>query len=310
MEQPRLTRFPHHAWLGYWERVRPESTVLVMSRRQVAFYIGYMRHGHAAVRWVSRGRERRYDAPEGTVRFCPADGERHTLIAAHNPGNAFYTLVIPKTQLEELAASEGVRCSVDWRHTLCHHDPVLRRCMASLSSSTAGGGQQGNEYQGDGHKDEVARRLLLRMLEIHGVAPPSWERDTSGFDKRTLADLIAYIDAHPRPGPVLNDMGMLVSLSPSHFARKFRRSTGLSLQRFVNLRRIQASFPLLRDSEIPLAHVAIDLGFASQSHFTRLFSEQTGMTPAKYRKQSKPVAVGGMITAHRAPPLAAYRSPA
>jgi len=304
MDQPRLSRFPHHAWLGYWERVRPDSTVLVMSRRQVAFYIGYMRSGHAAVRWVSRGRERRYNAPEGTVRFCPADGERHTLIAAHNPGNAFYTLVIPKSQLEELAASEGVVCPVEWRHTLCPQDPVLRRCMASLSSPALVG-----DGQWDGHKDEVARRLLLRILEIHGVDAPSWGHDTSGFDTRTLDDLVAYIDDHLSPGPALSDMGPLVGISPSHFARKFRQSTGLSLHRFVNLRRIQASFPLLRDSEIPLAHVAIDLGFASQSHFTRLFSEQTGMTPAKYRQQSKPVAVGGGFAAERPRPFAARYLP-
>jgi AraC family transcriptional regulator len=109
---------------------------------------------------------------------------------------------------------------------------------------------------------------------------------------------------------VLGEMGPLVGISPSHFARKFRQSTGLSLHRFVNLRRIQASFPLLRAREIPLAHVAIDLGFASQSHFTRLFSEQTGMTPAKYRKQSKPVAVGGGVIQHASPRPAAYRSPA
>jgi AraC-like DNA-binding protein len=305
MDQPRLARFPHHAWLGYWERVRSDSTVLVMSRRQVAFYIGYMRYGHAAVRWVSRGRERRYDAPEGAVRFCPADGERHTLIASHNPGNAFYTLVIPKAQLEELAASEGVVCPVEWRHMLCPRDDVLRRCMASLSSPTLAG-----DGRWDGHKDEVARRLMLRTLELHGVDAPSWGFDTSGFDTRTLADLVDYIDEHLSPGPMLSDMGPLVGLSPSHFARKFRQSTGLSLHRFVNVRRIQASFPLLRASEIPLAHVAMDLGFASQSHFTRLFSEQTGMTPAKYRKQSKPVAVRGIVMANPSPPRVVHRGPA
>jgi len=43
------------------------------------------------------------------------------------------------------------------------------------------------------------------------------------------------------------------------------------------------------DHRRPLASVALDLGFSSQSHFTRLFSSLTGMTPAKYRKQFRPV---------------------
>lgn len=42
-------------------------------------------------------------------------------------------------------------------------------------------------------------------------------------------------------------------------------------------------------TDAPLASVALDLGFSSQSHFTRLFSSLTGMTPAKYRKQVRPV---------------------
>lgn len=305
MESPRLSRFPHHAWLGYWERVRFDSTVLVMSRRQTAFYLGYMWHGRARVRWVRRGREQVYDAPEGTVRFCPADGERHTLIASHSPGNAFYTLMIPKAQMEELAASEGVVCPVEWHHLLCPKDVVLRRCMEELSSPTLA-----SKEEWGGHKDEVARRLLLRVLELHGGGTPSWRRDGSGFDNRTLGDLVAYIDEHLSAGPLLGDMGPLVGVSPSHFARKFRLSTGLSLHRFVNVRRIQASFPLLRASETPLARVAIDLGFSSQSHFTRLFSELTGMTPAKYRKQIKPVAVGGISLARVVRPSAAGRSPA
>jgi AraC-like DNA-binding protein len=304
MEQARLSKFPHHAWLGYWEHVRPDRTQFVMSRRQVAFFIGYMRHGHASVRWVSRGRERQYRAPEGTVRFCPADGERHTLIASHQPGNAFYTLVIPKTQMEELAASEGIVIPGEWRHVLCPQDAILRRCMASLSSS-----MPFDDDQRDEHKDEMARRLMLRILELHGVSAPSWQSDASGFDKRTLADLVSYIHEHLRPGPSLEDLGPLVGISPTHFARKFRQSTGLSLHRFVNLCRIQASFSLLRASETSLAHLAIDLGFASQSHFTRLFSELTGMTPAKYRKQCKPVAVQGGFTPEPSRRFAARRLP-
>jgi AraC family transcriptional regulator len=42
---------------------------------------------------------------------------------------------------------------------------------------------------------------------------------------------------------------------------------------------------VLRNDATPLSQVALDLGFSSQSHFTRLFGELTGMPPAKYRKQ-------------------------
>jgi AraC-like DNA-binding protein len=63
----------------------------------------------------------------------------------------------------------------------------------------------------------------------------------------------------------------------------------LSLERFVNRRRLAHALVVLRNSSTPLSRVALDLGFCSQSHFTRLFSSQTGFTPAKYRRQFRPV---------------------
>jgi AraC family transcriptional regulator len=92
-------------------------------------------------------------------------------------------------------------------------------------------------------------------------------------------------EAHLRLAPTLSAMAIVAALSPSHFARKFRHSTGFSLQRFINRRRVSASVPLLQANTDTLAGIAHDLGFSSQAHFTHLFSTLTGMTPAKYRKQ-------------------------
>jgi len=279
MEQPGMALFPHHAWLGYWEHVRGGTKRITVCRRQLAFYVSYMDTGWARVRWVRRGRETCYEVGPGAVRISPADGEQHTLIAAHDPGNSFYTLVIPRAQIEALAASAGIACPVEWRHVLCPDDPVLRACMKRLSAPAPAG-----EADADGRRDEAARRLMLRIVEVNG-GRPCWSADAGPFGGRVLEHLVAYVDAHLQSGPRLVDMAPLVGLSPSHFARKFRRSTGLSLQRFVAIRRIQASFARLRDDDVPLARLAVELGFASQSHFTRQFGELTGVTPAKYRKQ-------------------------
>jgi methylphosphotriester-DNA--protein-cysteine methyltransferase len=46
----------------------------------------------------------------------------------------------------------------------------------------------------------------------------------------------------------------------------------------------EAALLRLEDADVPLAHVAHELGFSSQSHFTRMFSGLTRMTPAKYRR--------------------------
>ena len=56
--------------------------------------------------------------------------------------------------------------------------------------------------------------------------------------------------------------------------------------RFINRRRILRSLVTL-NTDASLASIALDLGFSSQSHFTRIFSGLTGITTAKYQKQTR-----------------------
>jgi AraC family transcriptional regulator len=86
-----------------------------------------------------------------------------------------------------------------------------------------------------------------------------------------------------------------VGLSPSHFARKFRQSAGVSLKRFINRRRLGVAFGLLKQGKSPLSQLSLDLGFASQSHFTRFFREHTGLTPHRFRQLHR----DGMISPNR-----------
>jgi AraC-like DNA-binding protein len=49
------------------------------------------------------------------------------------------------------------------------------------------------------------------------------------------------------------------------------------------------SLALLRSGKTPLAQLSLDLGFCSQSHFTRLFSSLTGLTPYQFSREWRPV---------------------
>ena len=159
-----------------------------------------------------------------------------------------------------------------------------RRYRAPIVHDASGGhafaGPRRGRTEGRG-----SGRLLLRLQELSNGGVPAWHLDASVFERAILQQLVEYIDMHLRLAPTLAAMALLAGLSPSHFARKFRQSTGVSLQRFINRRRVLASIPQLQANALSLAHIALALGFSSQSHFTRLFSDLTGMTPAKFRKQ-------------------------
>jgi AraC-like DNA-binding protein len=216
----------------------------------------------------------------GSVSFSPADGHGRTLVGEHNPAHDYFTLLIPRRAVGLLAESEGVIwTSDDLNCFFSLDDAVLRWCMERLSAPPSGV----RELQL--RKDEAARRLLFRLQELGGGGVPDWQADGSVFNREEMQQYVDFIDAHLRLAPTLSAIALMAALSPSHFAKKFRQSTGLSLQRFINRRRVLASIPLLQVNSDSITGIALDLGFSSQSHFTRLFSEMSGMTPAKYRKQ-------------------------
>jgi AraC family transcriptional regulator len=72
-------------------------------------------------------------------------------------------------------------------------------------------------------------------------------------------------------------------MSPDHFAHCFKLAFGQSPYRFVQLRRVEAARKLLTQTRLPIAEIALSLGFSSQSHFTQVFRQHTGTTPARAR---------------------------
>jgi len=86
----------------------------------------------------------------------------------------------------------------------------------------------------------------------------------------------------------LAELSGLVHMSPYHFARLFKQSTGVSPHRFLVRRRIEQARALLEARTLPIAEIARSVGFRTPSHFTTTFRRVTGITPSVYRS-------GGLI---------------
>jgi transcriptional regulator GlxA family with amidase domain len=83
------------------------------------------------------------------------------------------------------------------------------------------------------------------------------------------------------------DVATECSLSAGHFARAFRRSTGLSPHQWLLQHRIDEAHGLLRDRRLSLAEIACACGFADQSHFTKAYTRLRGITPGAWRRQQQ-----------------------
>ncbi|RFB78756.1 AraC family transcriptional regulator [Methylovirgula sp. 4M-Z18] len=119
--------------------------------------------------------------------------------------------------------------------------------------------------------------LLARMSERGPRALDA----AGGLAPQMLRRVQDFVAAHLAEPLAIADLAACADLSPYHFARAFKRSTGEAPHAFVTRQRIARAKTLLHDA--PLADVAAACGFASQSHFTARFREATGVTPKVFR---------------------------
>lgn len=80
------------------------------------------------------------------------------------------------------------------------------------------------------------------------------------------------------------ELAALAGLSLRGFERKFRQNFQVTPQQYLRKLRIRMACRALVFTEQPLAGVAVECGFADQSHFNHEFRRQMGRTPRAYRE--------------------------
>ncbi|HEV7308466.1 AraC family transcriptional regulator [Ensifer sp.] len=99
-----------------------------------------------------------------------------------------------------------------------------------------------------------------------------------------------FLVAHFNKTFSVGDLATQCELSRSYFNKAFKESFGCTPSRWLTEYRIARVRDLLA-KDMPLAEIAIQCGFADQSHMTRVFTAEVGEAPARYRKKNRPVAV-------------------
>lgn len=115
---------------------------------------------------------------------------------------------------------------------------------------------------------------VMRATTTSGRVPPRWlerarELVSEQFRERLTLDAIA---AH-------------AGVHPAHLVREYRRYYGMTIGDAIRARRVEIATHRLSMSNDPIADIALDAGFASQSHFSTAFRKVTGMSPARYRRR-------------------------
>ena len=131
--------------------------------------------------------------------------------------------------------------------------------------------------------DLIVLQLVRRAFE-HRKEPAKGGR--TALAPWALKRVIDLVEARLDEDLSLAELAGAARLSASHFARAFKRTTGVAPYRYVLARRIGRAQSLLAGTRLPIIEVAARCGYSDPGHFATLFRRETGYSPRQYRKET------------------------
>ena len=123
---------------------------------------------------------------------------------------------------------------------------------------------------------------ILGQHYLEGNVPRS-TASASITDSEVISAAMNYIGSHYQENLTLDDVADFSGFSRYYFSRSFKKQTGYSFKDYLCQKRLQVATDLLIRTDIPMKQVAIQSGFGSIATFNRVFRDNKGCTPTKYR---------------------------
>ncbi len=145
----------------------------------------------------------------------------------------------------------------------------------------------------DSRADSAAASYLLAILNILGENERYKSKEQFRFfaasDYSQLSQkIIKYLEDHYHEDVSLDSLAKEMNRNKSHLCVAFKKDTQMTILDCLNTIRIRRAAELVVYSEYNLAQVARECGFASVSHFNRVFLKYVGITPGQCRRAYPP----------------------
>jgi AraC-like DNA-binding protein len=121
-------------------------------------------------------------------------------------------------------------------------------------------------------------------------------------DDSRLQQALAYLEAHLNRADALQTLPQHLRLSSRQCQRLFRVALGRSPSECLTELRMRRAATLLNTTRMSISEIALEVGYLSLSHFSRVFQHHFGKTPRAFRQQHR--AATQPSTAHSAPLVA------
>lgn len=228
--------------------------------------------------YTSETRPKKYRFSQGKCLLYPAD---LTIAGSDSKQQDNLALYIQPSFLSRIAETTlaGNQNGIELVPQLMLSDAFIFDSLHHLPAEVEAGGLCGKLYA-----ESLATALAVRLIKLYSVEQPFVRRYKDGLSKFHLRLTVEFINENLSENLSLNALAELCNLSQYHFARAFKNATGFAPHQYVLRRCVERAQILLRETNSTIAEIAFRLGFADQSHFTKLFQRQTGATPRNFRE--------------------------
>lgn len=228
--------------------------------------------------------------------FCRGNSnKRKTRIGIIIKGSGTYIYLGKKLKVSEgdvVFIPENIYCYSEWQG-----DPAIEVLYVSCFLHYDGFGYEPQTLECDRNiKDTLVKisELLnlgyIECLEAYSLfykvlqnILPQMVRSDIAFDK-TLQTAIEYITSNWNADFSVADVAKKCCVSESTLYHLFQKELGQTPVRFLNSIRINIAIEYLENSNYSISRICELVGFNSENHFRRIFSDLTGTTPLKFRK--------------------------
>lgn len=235
-------------------------------------------HGEYVIGVVLSGAETldvggtRHVVPSGSVlRLHP--GEAHSNSSVGEETLRYGVFYLPAESVSPYLDGEAGERSLIFGSPVSHDPRLFRTLVEAYDAMSVPHAERLDQ--------ETAMMTLVRALVSRPREEPCLRATVSGA---SIGRARTYIDEHFREAFDLGMLSAVADLSVFHLARSFKKAVGLSPLAYRNQRRVSEARKLLLAGR-SIADVAMEVGFADQSHLTRQFQRIVGVSPHRYTQQ-------------------------
>ena len=223
------------------------------------------------------GGEKQTRLPDGSVSMLSSQ----EIVAARQYGASMvFPLAIEDLTMERVCQDVPGNRRVEWVARPDVDDPTLHHLMSALVEDLRAGCPAGRIFG-----ESLVNAVAAYTAHKYAVFSCRFPEYRDGLPARRLKDVLDYIHSNLGSNLSVAEIARVARISPYHFGKLFKRSTGQTLHQYVLAQRILRAEVLLATTDLGLAQIALTIGLTNQSHFTTLFKQKEGVPPGRYRSQ-------------------------